>query len=234
MRRIKKRIEPRHLTEFQKANERDPNFGYDLIDSALRSEICKSLVAEQRGLCAYTGLRIDVTSCHIEHLKAQDRCTKKEAVSYKNMVGCYPQPNFGSDLPYGAHKKGSWPSEGQDNLFISPLSPGCEQRFSFNFRGEITAANAGDDAAKETIKHLGLDHAVLDEYRQSAIKGTLKRPTQEFALIDVQTAQRRMQLLDAAEKGSSNSNLDPFCFVLRQTLRKHIARIRQVGKKRRG
>lgn len=85
MRHIQKKNEPQSLTQWRAAYQNDPNFGYLLIEASLRGEIRQALVAEQGGLCAYTGRRINETSCHIEHPKPQAHCLHGEDVSFANM-----------------------------------------------------------------------------------------------------------------------------------------------------
>ena len=90
MRHIQKRNEPQSLTQWRATFQNDPNFGYLLIEANLRREIRQTLVAEQGGLCAYTGRRIDEASCHIEHPKPQDHCRNGEDASFANMLACVP------------------------------------------------------------------------------------------------------------------------------------------------
>jgi uncharacterized protein (TIGR02646 family) len=140
MRHIQKSNEPQSLTRWRAAHQSDPNFGYRLIEANLRGEIRQALVAEQGGLCAYTGRRIDEASCHIEHPKPQVHYMNGEDASFANMLACVPAPNA-PGLPYGAHKKGAWPDAVEEALFVSPLRPGCEERFSFTLNGEIRASS---------------------------------------------------------------------------------------------
>ena len=225
MRYIQKRTEPQNLTQWRGTYQNDQNFGYGLIDSNLRLEIRLALVLEQRGLCAYTGRRIDANGCHIEHPKAQTHCQRGEDVSYSNMLACVPAPNAPS-LPYGAHKKNTWPDATQETLFVSPLHQNCTGRFSFSIRGEIHPANPADDAAKETIKRLGLDHALLTQLRKAAIDATLGTRWRGLASVDLKNARRRIAQLKAAER--SNGVLEAFCFVLQQALEKHILRLQAI------
>jgi len=228
MRQIQKRHEPHRLTQFRAAYQSDPNFNYDLIDASLRKEIRQALMAEQRGLCAYTGRRIDEDSCHIEHLKPQKHCLKGEDVSYSNMVACVPAPNA-PDLPYGARKKNSWPDPkipAQAALFVSPLQEGCEERFSFTLNGEIGASNPEDRSAKETISHLRLCHDQLTQLRKAAIDNTLGVHGKGPASLDLSAARRRLAGLVRAE--SNTDPLEPFCFVLKQALEKHIKRLEAI------
>src|SRR5690606_8588398 len=107
-----------------------------------------------------TGRRIDVGSCHIEHLRPQSHCTVGDDVDYRNLVAGVPAPNT-PQLPYGAHKKADWPNGAEEHLFVSPLSAGCAARFSFRLNGEVGARNPADNAAVETIQHLGLNDQAL-------------------------------------------------------------------------
>lgn len=227
MRQIQKRIEPQSLTQWRAANQVDPNFGYDLIDTDLRAEVRKTLVLEQGALCAYTGRRIGDDSCHIEHLKPQDQCARGEDVAYSNLVACVPAPNV-PGLPYGAHRKGSWPNAEQEVLFVSPLGPGCETRFTFNLRGEISASSAADAAATETIKRLGLHHSQLNQLRKAAIDGTLAGRQRQPAALDAKQARQRIASLKAAEQ--AQGTLEPFCFVLLQALDKQVRRLAAIRK----
>jgi uncharacterized protein (TIGR02646 family) len=222
---IQKRTEPQNLTQWRATYQNNKNFGYDLIDSNLRQVVRLALILEQRGLCAYTGRRIDATNCHIEHPKPQTHCLNGEDVFYSNMLACVPAPNA-PGLPYGAHKKGSWPAPTQESLFVSPLRSDCTERFSFTLRGEIHPTNPADEAAKETIKRLGLDHAQLIQLRKAAIDAILVIQGRGPASVDLKVARRRINQLKAAEQ--SNGILEVFCFVLKQALEKHIVRLETI------
>lgn len=83
MRWIEKRDEPAELREWRLQNARDINFGYDLMrqDQVVRNALLTQLLSEQGKLCAYTGRRISVNSCHMEHVKPQDFCTPKRKLA---------------------------------------------------------------------------------------------------------------------------------------------------------
>ncbi len=230
MRHIQKKNEPQRLTQWRAAHQSDPNFGYHLIEADLRREIRQALVAEQGGLCAYTGRRIDEASCHIEHPKPQVHCMKGEDVSFANMLACVPAPNA-PGLPYGAHKKGSWPNTTEEALFVSPLRPGCEERFSFPLNGEIKASAPTDAAATETIARLGLNHKLMQQFRKAAIEATLEIRGRGHASLDLHRARVRLNGLKAAEQ--NRSSLEPFCFVLKQALQRHITRVEAIRQSKR-
>jgi hypothetical protein len=126
MRAISPRDEPVAFTEWRAGSQNDINYGYGLIPGKLLSEIKDALIAEQRGLCAYTGIGINAARSHIEHLLPQKHCDRgQEDVAYGNMVACYPGPNSGY-VPFGAQRKADWPSPAEQHLFVSPRSAGCE------------------------------------------------------------------------------------------------------------
>lgn len=226
MRKISKEAPPPELTQWIAENRTGPNCNYGSVGSELRRIIRVALVYEQGGLCAYTGRKIDVDTCHIEHLKPQAHCGALEDVTYLNLVAAVPQPNT-ARLPYGAHLKDKWPSEEEAGLFVSPLSVGCSARFTFSFKGEVSPRNATDAAAAETIQRLGLNHGVLVDFRRSAIKGTIQT---RGSFMDIKSAQRRLRGLQQQEQTSRD--LEQFSFVLVDALAKHIARLQKINRKK--
>ncbi len=229
MRWIRKRSEPPRFTQWRAANQAGPNYAYALVDAELRQEIRQALVCEQGGLCAYTGRRITDTSCHIEHLRPQVHCRNGEDVHYGNMVGCVPAPNA-PGLPYGAHKKGAWPNREEEPLFVSPLRAGCEGRFSFSLSGDVRASDPADVAAERTIDKLGLNDGGLQDLRRAAIEATLGGRGRQSGSLDLRRARLRLNCLAAAER--DRGLLEPFCFVLKQALQKHIDRVEAIRRSR--
>jgi uncharacterized protein (TIGR02646 family) len=223
MRWIRKTTEPHELLEWRAGYKNDVNFGYDLMRSShnVINAVTNSLLEEQGWLCAYTGLRIESDSCHIEHIRAQTHCKPSETVAYNNMLACFPAPNPPFKTPYGAEKKESWPPPHEQHLFVSPLDQSCETRFLFNLNGKIR--NRDDDqAARTTGERLGLDHPVLESYRKSAIQGTLGKTNN----LPIKDARQRLRGLMSQQSG----RLEPFCFVLVQALEKHIRRLEFIAK----
>lgn len=223
MRQINKGAEPTVMTAWKAANRALPNYCYDSLSGAHREEIRSALIVEQRGLCAYTGRRIDGATCHIEHLRPQCHCGPGEDVDYRNLVAGVPAPNT-PRLSYGAHKKDNWPSVGEEYLFVSPLSGGCGGRFAFDLKGEISPAQAEDQAAHETILRLGLNDHSLVQLRKAAIDATLEIRGRGPASIDIANARRRLRTLEQSEQ--QTGPIDPFSFVLVQALEKQIQRIK--------
>lgn len=80
-------------------------------DAAVREAVEESLFCEQGGLCAYTGMKLELRTAdaaaghprevgfHLEHLKAQTHCRSGptaqygEDTDYSNLVACWPQPD---------------------------------------------------------------------------------------------------------------------------------------------
>lgn len=225
MRTIDAQPEPPTYTEWRAASQADINYGYDLIPSELRGQLKAALIAEQRGICAYTGIGLTLAHSHIEHLIPQAHCARGVGdVAYINMAACYPGPEDGY-VPFGAIFKANWPSPEEQHLFVSPRSPGCEERFRFSIRGVISA-NADDEAARVTIERLGLNSPRLEGMRREAINATLQWHGRHPPLLDLVAARRRLTSLERAE--NENGPLEPFCFALKQALQRHIARLEHI------
>lgn len=229
MRQISKGAEPAELTVWKAQNRALPNYCYASLTAAHRLSIRTALVEEQKGLCAYTGRRIDVTSCHIEHLRPQSHCGNGEDVDYRNLVAGVPAPNT-PQLPYGAHKKADWPTLADEHLFVSPLSAGCADRFSFRLNGEVEARNPADNAAVATVKRLGLNDPALVKLRKAAIDATLQIRGRGPASIGIAAARRRLRDLEEAEQ--QVGTLEPYYFVLIQALDRQIQRIEKIREAR--
>jgi len=220
MRKIEKYHEPNLLTLWRAGTRNDTNYGYKLFRQchATCKTVEDSLRSEQKSICAYTGLQIDAGNSHIEHLLPQSHCSNDEETKYTNLVACYPRP--GIHAYFGAVAKENWPPSAQVSMFISPLSNGCEQRFNFNFRGVMEPTTKDDTAALETINRLKLNHVSLVALRKEAIDAILKLRGKE---LDLNSSRKRLKILEEAE--TSSSRLEPFCFVLKQVLLKHIKRL---------
>jgi uncharacterized protein (TIGR02646 family) len=231
MRTIDAQPEPVAYTEWRAASRADINYGYDLIPGELRGQLKAVLIAEQRGICAYTGIGINRTHSHIEHLIPQAHCVQGEGdVAYYNMVACFPGPED-VYVPFGAVFKANWPPPEEQHLFVSPRSPGCEERFRFSLRGVI-AVNVDDEAAGVTVEKLGLNHPRLEGMRREAINATLQWHGRTPPLLDLSAARKRLaSLLQAEQEGGQ---LEPFCFALKQALHKHITRLEYIRESKRG
>jgi uncharacterized protein (TIGR02646 family) len=254
MRTIIKRPTPKALTEWRQprlAGNKGP--GMECTYEELRRDqdvlraVEDGLFVEQGGICAYTGHPLELgvgegdgTSArrvgfHIEHLKSQERCRNLngadygEDASYINMVACWPPPNCGYQLPYGAHEKASWPTPAEDHLFVSPLATSCGQRFRFDRKGGIEPASPDDEAARTTIRRLGLDNAELKALRRSTIDGELRGIGLRDARRSLQRLRDDAGRLDAGE----DVRLAAYCFAVEQALEREIRKLEGIRRSRR-
>jgi hypothetical protein len=81
----------------------------------------------------------------------------------------------------------------------------------------------------KTIEQLGLDHA-LNQFRK-ALEATLGMRGRGHASLDLHSARARLNSLRTAEQ--NRSPLEPFCFVLKQALQRHITRIEAIRQSKR-
>ncbi|HSN97540.1 MAG TPA: hypothetical protein VLS89_04545 [Candidatus Nanopelagicales bacterium] len=242
MRTIKKLPPPAALTQWRGPRlARNRGEGMECTYDEMRRDrstleaVEEGLLQEQGGLCAYTGVRIHLdegerrtVNFHLEHLIPQKHCTYGQDADYGNLAACWPAPNCAFEPGFGARKKGDWPSPAESHLFVSPLDSRCTARFTFNHRGEIAAADQGDDAAKETIRRLGLDDRTLTELRRSAIHGALNPASRQLKLKDAHKLLRHMDE-DAARLDRGESvRLQPFCFAIRPALAREIRKLEGI------
>jgi hypothetical protein len=130
LRTIVKRPQPDALTRWRqprlaaaKADGMECSYAELRRDKDAIYAVEDALFSEQGGICAYTGLPLSLTleggglprkvGFHVEHLKSQERCRRLdgavygEDADYRNLVACWPPPNCGYELPYGARVKGA-------------------------------------------------------------------------------------------------------------------------------
>lgn len=242
MRTIKKRSPPSALTRWRAprlaAGRPD---GMECTYEELRRHpealeaVEDSLLAEQGGLCAYTGQRIGIETpeaagpravdFHLEHLTPQAHDAPGQGTDYANLVACWPRPNCGFEPSYGARKKGDWPSTAEQSLFVSPLRDDCSKRFAFNRRGEIRPARTGDTAAEETIRRLGLCDTTLTALRREAIRGALHPRSRPIRLSQAQRLLSHLRLAAETVDGGGAARLAPYCFAIEQALEKEIRKL---------
>lgn len=129
--RIKKRWEPKELTEFKKKG----HISYNSLDSgegaAVKRKIQESLCDEQFGLCAYCMTSIYPDTMRIEHFIPQsdsDSGTIK-SLDYKNMLGvCDGGERFNTEGELSGNKNYSCDAH-KGNKTLS-LNPSVEEQFN--------------------------------------------------------------------------------------------------------
>ena len=228
MKRINKSHQPQELQQWRAANVAMPqNLRYGRASFPMDA-VLSALLHEQGYLCAYTLKRIDGVGAHIEHLKPQSRCLAEDAerrtnqghcehedVDWRNMVACCPTPN--APRPdYGAIVKDDWWDKA---LFVSPLAQNCEQRFKYAQDGSVAPAVDSDDAARETIKRLGLNDKKLQELRHNAMLRAgihRKSPNPICSIAQVQRLVQNWQVRYA------DRSFTEFCTVMIQAANAHL------------
>lgn len=197
---------------------------YREVPSHLKNAVHDAMVSEQGEICAYTMKRIDRKTSHVEHLKPQSLCRSEgsgEDLSYSNMVACYPRDGMTHKCRYGAQRKGSW---WDTKLFVSPLHPACEARFRFAADGRVAGAS---DAAKATIKALGLNEAGLVEDRRRAIAEFLYGSSGSNPLS--KGAALRLSEQVCSQKSGV---LAEYCVALKHALGEHARYVDKIARKK--
>ena len=194
----------------------------------VRQSIINQRLRDQGHLCAYTMLRIDPSSCHVEHIYPRSRSYAEgdleKSVEYTNMVACYPLLEPGDKrgkCPFGAEARG-------DKLLpLHPLDSTCEQRLRYKSNGEVVAANPTDSAANDIIDAAGellrLNHPKLVRWRKSAIEqaGIGIRATKP--LTEAQAKRLKHDILQF-QRGQK---LRPHCMAIAHAAEEHIERVRK-------
>lgn len=88
-----------------------------------------------------------------------------------------------------------------------------------------------DLAAQATIAKLALNDENLKLMRKRAIDETLGIRRRGRFSLDLIAAKKRLNKLDRDEQGAER--LEPFCFVLKQVLRKHITQVESARRSQR-
>ncbi|MEO8493885.1 MAG: hypothetical protein ABI614_02365 [Planctomycetota bacterium] len=188
MRYIAKSIQPPPSIREWRAVQEPVGVNLDYSSFTRAPQLRGELIAEQSGLCAYTGAPIDerlggyhddnlVFQAHIEHVKPRAICEAEltarggdygrelcEDMDHHNLVAALEvkrkSPSKSEIFGAAAH--------GDNILPITPLQPDCEHKFRFDENGGIQGL---DVTATQTIELLKLGHATLTGWRRGAIAG---------------------------------------------------------------
>jgi hypothetical protein len=184
------------------------------------------LVAEQLGLCAYTGTPLDDRlgtyqgsasnlsfHSHIEHIKPRSVCQAElearggvygceicEDMDHRNLVAALEverKPPAKAEI-FGAAAHGNEP------LPVTPVQPNCEVRFAYDDNGGVVGADVDAD---DTIKLLRLNHTSLQDWRRGAIAAFFP-PGEALTREEVQ---RRIEVLTTP----TGNRLPEFSFCIR-------------------
>ena len=190
MRYIQKRNQPPESIRKWCELQEPVGVNLDYQSFARKPELRAELIAEQFGLCAYTGTPLDerlsgykareqnlAFQPHIEHIKPRSVCQQelearggtygcevREDMDHRNLVAALEvkrKPPVPSEV-FGAAARG-------DKLLpVTPVQPDCESRFCYHGNGKISGE---DPQAAATVELLKLDHATLEGWRRGAIAG---------------------------------------------------------------
>ena len=217
MRRIVKSHPPKELADWCGEN-RELNHGYRHLLGTVAHRALKSKLLEEQGwLCAYTGRTIDQETSHVEHIKPQCECLEWEDVDYRNVLACFPADGGDTSHGYGAPVKAGWWDK---QRFVSPLSVDCERRYRFAWSGHVHPASDAHEDTKSTIAVLRLDAESLRRLRKARIDGFFgfgQRSSQKpLSIAQARTA------LASIDRLNSDGQLQEFCFVISQLLKRYI------------
>jgi hypothetical protein len=199
-------------------------------------ELKRELLAEQFGLCAYTGAGIDAEglkrhrpidqnppqfdywfTAHIEHLKPQSAC-RREMEPAGKMYG----RDRGEDTSYrnmvAAMLVSGSPEQqfgaavrGDKDLAVIPTSPDCEKEFFFFEDGDVIGATKNGSSV---ISTLFLNHKTLCDWRTEAIDFHL--PLRELTPPD------ELQRLITEMETPLGDRLPDFSFVIASLARQYL------------
>lgn len=222
MRHITKTIEPDSIKQW-KDSQLPVGLNLDYANFTRKPQLRGELIAEQYGLCAYTGVAIDARlvglhetdlafQAHIEHVKPRSVCEKElvarggtygrdlcEDMDFRNLVAALdviPSRRSRSEF-FGAaaHK--------DDLLPVTPLQANCQSRFRYDAYGKVQGL---DVDATQTIELLNLNHRTLQGWRRSAIGG--------FFPTDIEFTREEIEAIMAAMDRSADGELPEFCFCI--------------------
>ena len=210
MKLIIKSQEPEDFHEWKQLANDDWQPSWTGMPGDIKRSLHQSLIAEQGGICCYCGRRIDASESHIEHFHPRGRNSFPELeIIYANLLAsCQRNVQPGAPLHCGK-KKGKWFDE---RLTLSPLDAESEHRFRFGSNGPIMPLDEGDDGARLTIEHLGLDIDKLRALRRSAIEGVISE-------LDTLSDQDLGLLISGFAERDSNGEFPEFCVPIVTVLR---------------
>ncbi len=164
---------PAELTSWLALANEDWQPSYPINEPSVRSAVINGLFVEQRGLCVYCGRGLNLSSpgksFHIEHFRPQNGENGRPdlKVSHANLfLSCGQEDQNGKQAQTCGTRKGDWFDE---NNHVAPNYPDCTRRFRFLLNGRIEAVHPDDEAAREMIKQLQLDHPELIKDRETTL-----------------------------------------------------------------
>lgn len=165
MKQVMKASEPAELSAWKAQANPDWSPTYQDLNGQVKGVVKAALMQEQGYICCYCERSLSEQDSHIEHFKPQS-CSDVDPLDYSNLL-CSCQNRLAKGEPrHCGNLKADWYDEA---LLVSPMQPGCENRFRFDEWGHIFPSEA-DQAAHMTIQKLGLDLPKLVSLRAAAIE----------------------------------------------------------------
>lgn len=223
MKYIRKGAEPQSFSAWKALsnNEWQPN--WENFSKPQKTDVHEALLREQGYICCYCGMRINITSSHIEHFKPR-KLFPKIALEYSNLLASCPgegEERSTEQLPqlllrseHCGHQKSEWYNP---NLTVSPLQENCAKFFRYTAFGEILPT---DDllmqaAGQETIERLGLNNSKLEATRRRQLQRSLP-------LLDGLTDAEIQKLAEGFDQLDSNGQYTPFCAAITYILKQYF------------
>ena len=214
MRYIHKSEEPESFKAWKALAKTTPNWGYSYLQNPEKRELHEALLGEQGHICCYCGMRITLTSSHIEHLKPQSTPDPDLSVEYTNLLAsCQREREPRKPIHCGVAKD-NWYEE---DLMVSPVKPNCTDFFIYTDDGQILETNTPEKkaAATTTIDKLRLNIPKLIAMRKEVIKNLL-------ADIDELTDEERLKLVQGFEEPDANGQYEEFCAAIAYILTQYF------------
>ena len=166
MKHVSKGQSPAEFEEWKASANADWQPTYASLQNPQKHALHRSLLAEQGWVCCYCGRRIGQADSHMEHFRPQE-AHPGLALSYDNLhASCLRDTRPGLPLHCGHAKGGRFDAD----LHLSPLDPGCEDRFVYTLLGEIGPRELGDPRADYMVDLLKLDIPFLRNRRQEVLR----------------------------------------------------------------
>ena len=196
-------------------------------------ELCQELVAQQFGLCAYTGAGIDERlgrlsdpakklkfKAHNEHLKPQSRCKEEmeaqghaygtvvgEDMDHRNIVAALLVEGAGGKTKVNKADLFGAAHRENNRVPVLPTDPSCENRFTYHPEdGSVSATQPGDVDARESIRVLNLTDSTLSGWRLNAID----------TFSEIITTRQDAELIIQRTTIPHDGRLPEYCFAIRQ------------------
>ena len=169
MKYVVKDTPPTDFEAWKAKGNKDWKPTYGNLQNPEKRNLHLALLAEQGSVCCYCGRSITVDDSHIEHFKPQERYETLE-LEYSNLHASCLRGQQRSMPRHCGHAKDNGFDE---DRYITPADPTCEQRFMYTLRGSIVPTHPRDERAEYMVDLLALDSPALQHLRNEVLSRTL-------------------------------------------------------------